>query len=197
MKETILSKASELFLVYGFKSVTMDDIAEKVGVSKKTIYAHFDNKNLLVAAATDAIFENICEGIDQIRAAQPNPIEEIYKVKTLMMTQLKDEKSSPQYQLQKYYPDTYQTLVQKQFDVIQECITDNMQRGMAQGLFRSEIDVDLIARLYFKGMTGIKDGDIFPQEQFEMNYLLERFIDYHIRGIATKKGLKILKKTQP
>ena len=197
MKENILTKATELFLTYGFKSVTMDDIASKMGVSKKTIYAHFDNKNILVAATTDALFDTISSGIERIQESEKNPIAEMYKVKAFMMQHLKDEKSSPQYQLQKYYPEIYHELVQKQFDLVQECITKNLKRGIEQALFRKEIDVDFITRIYFKGMTGIKDADTFPQERFDMNYLLEQFFDYHFRGIATAKGIKTLQKTNP
>src|SRR5210317_1140812 len=102
MKNKILEKATELFLIYGFKSVTMDDIANALGISKKTIYQHFKNKTKLVEATTLGLFNFISNGINCICAMDKNPIEEIYEVKSFAMTHLKDEKSSPIFQLQKY-----------------------------------------------------------------------------------------------
>ncbi|MGI9550098.1 MAG: TetR/AcrR family transcriptional regulator, partial [Aurantibacter sp.] len=104
MKTKILEKATELFLNLGFKSVTMDDLAREMGISKKTIYSHFENKTHLVEACTLHLFNTISQGIDYICSLGKNPIEELYEIKKFAMLHLKDEKSSPQYQLQKYYP---------------------------------------------------------------------------------------------
>ena len=104
MREKILQKAAEMFLNLGFKSVTMDDIANEIGISKKTIYAHFDTKTKLVEAVTFYLFNMISNGIDEINARKLNAIEELFAVKSFIGEHLKDEKSSPFYQLQKYYP---------------------------------------------------------------------------------------------
>ena len=109
-----------MFLNLGFKSVTMDDIARTSGVSKKTIYAHFSNKTDLVEAVTSYLFDTVCCGIDLIHEQQQNPIIELFEIKKFVMQHLKDEKSSPQYQLQKYYPKIFVELKQKQFEVMQE-----------------------------------------------------------------------------
>ena len=194
MREKILKGASELFLNYGFKSVTMDDIANKLGISKKTIYQHFANKTMLVETTTMFLFEFISEGINQICALEKNPIEEIYSIKQFVMEHLKDEKSSPQYQLQKYYPQIFSTLKSKQFEVMQSCVTDNLDRGIKLGLYRDTINVDFIARIYFNGMLAIKDKDLFPFQDFSMQMFMSDFLEYHLRGICTPKGLETLNK---
>lgn len=194
MRDKILKGASELFLNYGFKSVTMDDIANKLGISKKTIYQHFANKTMLVETTTMFLFEFISEGINQICALEKNPIEEIYNIKQFVMEHLKDEKSSPQYQLQKYYPRIFNTLKSKQFEVMQTCVTDNLNRGIKLGLYRDTINVDFIARIYFNGMLAIKDKDLFPFQDFSMQMLMGSFLEYHLRGICTSKGLETLNK---
>ena len=114
MREQILERATELYLNLGFKSVTMDDLAHEMGISKKTIYTHFKNKNQLVEACTLHVFNIISEGIDQICSLHKNPIEELYEIKRLVMQHLKEEKASPQFQLQKYYPEIHKTLRGKQ-----------------------------------------------------------------------------------
>ena len=194
MRNKILSGASELFLNYGFKSVTMDDIANNLGISKKTIYLHFDNKTKLVEATTMHLFNSISCGIDDICALQKNPIEEIYSIKQFITEHLKDEKSSPQYQLQKYYPKISNALKSKQFKVMKTCVLDNLTRGKDQGLYRESINIDIIARIYFSVSLAIKDKDLFPENLYSMNTLVNTYIEYHLRGICTPTGLETLNK---
>jgi len=194
MREKILSNAAELFLNYGFKSITMDDISNHLGISKKTIYQHFENKTSLVEAVSLYVFENISCGISGICALKKNPIEEIYDIKQFVLEHLKDEKSSPQYQLQKYYPKIFNTLKKKQFEVMQECVKDNLTRGVEQGLYRSNINIEFISRIYFNCMVVLKDREVFPLNNFSMNTLMEYYLEYHLRGICTEKGLLTLHK---
>jgi len=195
MKDKIILNASDLFLTYGFKSVTMDDISNKMGISKKTIYQHFSNKTDLVEATTMSLFQIISEGIDHICALENCPIEEIYDIK-----HLKDEKSSPQYQLQKYYPQICSTLKEKQFNVMHNCVLKNLERGISLDLYRDSIQPEFIARIYFSGMNAIKDKDLFSNDMFAMKTLMANYLEYHLRGISTQKGIeklnKIIKKKQ-
>lgn len=194
MKESIVEKASEMFLSYGFKSVTMDDIANEMGISKKTIYVHYSNKAKLVDAVSFYLFDSICDGIDHICDCSANPIQELYDIKMFVMQHLKNEKSSPQYQLKKYYPETYKKLHSAQFRKMHESVQESLQKGVDTKLFRANLDVDFIARLYFNGMVGIKDDSIFPAEKFTKEYLLESFLEYHLRAIVSDKGMTILNK---
>ncbi|MDY2585932.1 TetR/AcrR family transcriptional regulator [Winogradskyella aquimaris] len=189
MREKIIHKASELFLSLGFKSVTMDDIANELGISKKTIYVHFPNKTKLVEATTLHVFETVSCGIDHICGLQKNPIEEIFEIKRFVMDHLKDEKSSPQYQLQKYYPRIFSTLKAKQFEVMQGCVVENLNRGIAMGLYRENLDINFISRIYFNCMVILKDQELFPLKNFSMNNLMENYLEYHLRGICTSKGI--------
>ncbi|PTM02625.1 MAG: TetR family transcriptional regulator [Bacteroidetes bacterium] len=195
MTEKIIHKSVDLFLSYGFKSVTMDDIANALGISKKTIYQNFDNKTKLVEATTLYMFELISHGIDCICSLEKNPIEEIYDIKQFVMEHLKDEKSSPQYQLQKYYPKIYKSLRVKQFDVMYQCVKSNLDRGIEIGIYRDTIHVDFITRIYFSNILAIKDEDLFSKKTFSMNMLMENYLEYHLRGICTQKGQDILNNT--
>lgn len=192
MKDKIIAKSADMFLTLGFKSVTMDDIANALGMSKKTIYQHFDNKTKLVESTTMHVFEIISHGIDCICALEKNPIEELYDIKRFVMDHLKYEKSSPQYQLQKYYPKIYATLKNKQFEVMHSCVNDNLKRGINKGLYRDTINVEFITRIYFNSMLAIKDKDLFPLKIFSMNMLMENYLEYHLRGICTEKGIETL-----
>ncbi|QLE00912.1 TetR/AcrR family transcriptional regulator [Galbibacter sp. BG1] len=192
MKEKILDKATEMFLTLGFKSVTMDDIAESLGISKKTIYQHFKTKTALVEASVFYLFDSICNGIDFICEASHNPIEELFHIKKFASEYLKDDKSSPQFQLKKYYPKIYERIIWKQFEVMYDSVKENIKKGVDTGIFRPEVDVDFTSRIYFSGMVSIKDTELFPSDIYKPSDIAEKFLEYHIRAIATEDGLKIL-----
>lgn len=192
MKEKILEKAADMFLNLGFKSVTMDDLANEMGISKKTIYAHFENKTKLVEETSMYLFCTIAKGIDYICSLHKNPIEELYEIKKFVMIHLKDEKSSPQHQLQKYYPGIHDYIRQKQFEVMKECVVENIKKGIEMEIYRDNLNIDFVSRIYFSGVTSVKDNRLFPQDKFPMTTLMDYYLEYHLRGIVTPKGRKIL-----
>ncbi|MCB0448492.1 MAG: TetR/AcrR family transcriptional regulator [Confluentibacter sp.] len=194
MRDKIIQKSTEMYLTLGFKSVTMDDIANELGISKKTIYVHFANKTKLVEAVTFEVFETVCDGIDGICNTSLNPIQELYDIKIFVSQYLKNEKTSPNFQLKKYYPQIYQRLHLKQFEKMHESVKISLQKGIETELYRSTINVDYISRMYFVGMSGIKDDNFFPNDIYNMEYLMESFLEYHLRAIVTDKGLQELKK---
>jgi len=192
MKNTIIHKSAELFLKYGFKSVTMDDIATELGMSKKTIYTYFETKTKLVSETALHIFYEIEKGINEICMEGFSPIKEIYEIKTNVMRQLYNEQTYPMYQLQKYYPKIFELIKAKQFEMLQNCVVTNIKNGIDQGFYRKDLDINFISRLYFNGILGIKNVELFPQEQFTSTYLIDSYLDYHLRAITTEKGLKTL-----
>ena len=80
----------------------------------------------------------------------------------------------------------------KQFDKMHKSVLESLNQGVITGVFRDSIDVDFISRMYFTGMTGIKDNRFFPPEHYQMNYLMESYLEYHLRAIVTDKGMTIL-----
>ena len=192
LKNTIIEKATKLFLQLGFKSVTMDDLAVSLGISKKTLYIHFENKHQLVKEVAYSIFEKVTRDIIKIKEGTSNPIEELHCVKMEAMKYLGSEKTSPNYQLQKYFPKIYEDLKTKEYQYLGEMVKSSLQNGIDSGLFRTEIDVEFVSRLYLNGMRGIRDIEIFPIEQFKIEDLFENYLDYHLRAIVTPEGMKSL-----
>ena len=194
MKEQLLNTATELFLSQGFKSITMDDIAREMGMSKKTVYSFYANKEAIVSASAMQMLTDVCSGIDTIFERELNPIEELYDIKKYVLEHINGERTSPMYQLQKYYPKIHQTLRKSQYEYMQSSVTRNVLKGIEQGLFISDISVEFVVNIYFTGMTGIKDETIFPKSAFPVSDLFDMYLEYHIRGIVTPKGRKILNK---
>jgi len=194
MKNKIISKCEELFLELGFKNVTMDDIAYAMGISKKTIYIHFSNKTELIEKVVFSVLEFFHKNIEQINKEAVNPIEELYDIKMFVMNYLKNERGSTQFQLKKYYPKIFEQLEVKKFQKMHSSVEKGLKKGIKLNLFRDNIDVGFISRVYFMGMTGIRNTDVFSEEDFSKNYLMESYLEYHLRAIVTAKGLKILNK---
>ncbi len=194
MQEQIIEKATEMYLTLGFKSVTMDDIAAQLGMSKKTIYQHFATKSELVEAVTMHMFETISCGIDAICHPEKNPIEELFEIKDFVLHKLKDEKASPIFQLQKYFPKIYKTLHGKEFCKMQDCVITNLQKGVVSGYYRDTLDIEFVSRIYYSSVHALKDKTLFSEEAFSLRTLEALYLDYHLRAIVTEKGLAVLEK---
>lgn len=194
MRDKILHKASELFLTLGVKSVTMDDLAERMAISKKTIYEFYANKYDLIKATTEFIFEKVICEIDGIcNKDKQNPIQNLFEINQYIHQKLKEDNNT-EFQLQKYYPDIYETLYEKKFNVVIEGITENLEKGIAMGLYRKDINIHVISRFYFNGTSTLKNPQIFPIEEYRVSELIHEYLVYFIRAIATPKGLKELEK---
>lgn len=193
MKKEIIKIATELFLSLGFKSITMDDISKKMGISKKTIYEFFENKEILVRASTNMKYNQVMNNIIKIKKSAKDPIMEVYLIKKELLQHLSNEKTSPQYQLQKYYPEIYHELKEKEFKIFNKMFKESLKKGVKMDLFRKEIRVNFITRIYFNGLRGIRDINLFPLDKYKIDELITDFFEYHLRAISTKKGLSLLK----
>ncbi|MDD3721231.1 MAG: TetR/AcrR family transcriptional regulator [Lutibacter sp.] len=192
MKETILKKAGEIFLKYGFKSVTMDDIASDLGISKKTIYKYYKNKVELVDEAVHYFHDGIYKTITNICALGYNAIQENFEIKKVFKEMFKNSDDSPMYQLEKYYPKTYKKIIDSEFLVFKECIADNLTKGIEEGLYRKDINLELITKFYFSLMLSLHNSNLHTYNKNTLRELETNAIEYHTRAIATSKGLKIL-----
>ncbi len=194
MRDKIIDKAGQMFLNLGFKSVTMDDMASELGVSKKTLYKYFSNKASLVDASTTAIQETIESNIASIKSKEYNAIEEEFKIKAIFNEMFKNAKGSPMYQLKKYYPEIYNKLMDREVCMFSECNTDNLTKGIAQGLYRRDIDHKLVTNFYFTLVFGVYDSTTYSDDIQELLKIEYHVLEYHIRAIATEKGIQELEK---
>ena len=192
MKKKILETARTEFIQYGFKSVTMDDIAKLLSISKKTIYEHFANKTELVKACVEFVFDELSKDISQIQKLESNPIKGLFEIKKIAIKHMANKSHSPQFQLQKYYPEIYTKLKQKELKTMGKGFKKSLKRGIEMKLFRPAIDIEFITRLYFNGITGLRNPELFPATEYDSRELLENYLDYHLRAIATTKGIALL-----
>ena len=192
MKETILKKAGEIFSKYGFKSVTMDDIANGMGISKKTIYKYYKNKVELVDEAVCYFHDEMHKTISNICTVGYNAIQENFEIKKMFKDMFKNSDDSPMYQLEKYYPKTYHKIIANELSVFKECINSNIDKGIEEGLYRKDINKELAIKFYFSLMLSIHDSSLYTYNKNTINILELSVLEYHTRAIATEKGLQIL-----
>ncbi len=194
LERDIVVSASLLFLQYGYKAVTMDDIAEHMHISKKTIYVYFSDKTSLVRSAVFHVFEEVKNKIITVQSSIENPIIALYEIKKIAVEVLGKKDKSPQYQLQKYYPAIYLEIRKKELSALGETFKMNLKKGMESGLFRTSIDTEFITRIYFNGFGGLRDIELFPPQDTDIDLIIGKYIDYHLRAIVTPKGLRFLEK---
>tara|TARA_R110002051_G_scaffold159510_1_gene230836 strand:+ start:133 stop:729 length:597 start_codon:yes stop_codon:yes gene_type:complete len=191
MKEKIIAKAGELFLKLGFKSVTMDDIASDLAISKKTLYKYFCTKNSLVEETTGVLQDSFLSIINKISNKGYNAIEENFEIKKMFKEMFQNASSSPIYQLKKYYPRIYEKTMEKEIVLFTECIKINFKKGIEDGYYRKDINIELITKFYFSLVFSIHEGMF---ENYKLPKLEQEVLVYHTRAIATEKGLKELDK---
>ncbi len=194
MEQDIIDKSRELFLLYGFKSVTMNDIARSLGMSKKTLYQWFDKKEDLISKVVAEFIEIEKEFVTIVVKKSKDAIEEMHDISLHVNQMLRKVNPSAIYDLQKYYRSTWNMIESYRSDFIFNCIKSNLNRGMEEGVYRKEIRPDIISRLYISMQVSISNPSTFPQDQFTQLDLYQASINYHIHGVLTRKGLDLLEK---
>lgn len=189
MRDKILERARGMFLTLGYKSVTMDDIASELAISKKTLYKYFDNKLALVEEATVGLHESCLMMVNAVVSQGYNPIKENFEIKKMFKEMFKTASSSPIYQLRKYYPKIHEKVMKKEMVAFSECLRSNLERGIQEGFYREEIKVELYTQFYFSLVFSIHDS---PIENHKIPELEKEALVYHTRAIATKKGIEEL-----
>ena len=191
MKEKIISKATELFLKLGFKSVTMDDIANEMCISKKTIYKYFCNKEILIEESTAMVHKAVHKSIDTIVAKNHNAIEENFEIRKMFKEMFKVGEASPIFQLKKHYPEIYENVMSREINECNAVFKQNIENGIQQGLYRKEISIDTYVEFYYTLIFSI-NGNTSTEK--EASILELQALEYHTRAMATTEGIIELEK---
>jgi AcrR family transcriptional regulator len=191
MKDKIIAKATDLFLKLGFKSVTMDDIAGEMCISKKTIYKYFCNKELLIAETTEIVHKAIHQSIDAIVAENHNAIEENFKIRKMFKEMFKSTDTSPAYQLKKHYPEIYNKVMSQEINECNAVFKQNIDKGIQQGLYRKDIQIETYVGFYYTLIFSINEN---VSSGIESNEKELQALEYHTRAMATAEGIIELEK---
>jgi AcrR family transcriptional regulator len=191
MKDKIISKSKEMFLKLGFKSITMDDIACEMCISKKTIYKYFANKDILIEESVLMVHEEVRETIEKIVEKNFNAIEENFEIRRMFKEMFKSAESSPIYQLKKHYPEIYNKVLSMQIEVCVKCFRDNIVKGIQEDLYRKDLDIDNYVKFYYTLIFNINENTMLEKDAQELEL---KALEYHIRAMATLAGIAELEK---
>jgi len=194
VQERIKQKADELFRRYGIRSVTMDDIAAQLGMSKKTIYQYYADKDQLVdAVALEEIKFSQDSCLTNADAAD-NAIEEIFMVMEFVEVMFRNMNPSMLYDLEKYHPGGYRKFLEHKNKFIYEMVKKNIERGIAEELYRAEIDVEILTRYRLESMMMAFNPGLFPSAKFNLVKLQHELLEHFLYGVSTLKGYKLILK---
>jgi len=194
LKQRIIEKATELYNHVGIKSITMDDVARELGISKKTLYQYVSDKKDLVKKVCEHELAKKRESFMQLSRGSLNAIEEIIEANKLVLKIIKEYNPTKFYDLKKYYPDIYNKIRKDQRDNMYRTMVANLKKGKEEGLFRKDLDENVIAKLYISRVEYPLESDLLTPEEFTSpRFIIQSFI-YHIHGIANEKGLKMVEK---
>ncbi len=190
----ILSKAEDIFLSYGIKSITMDDFATRLCMSKKTLYQLVSDKNDLVKKTMKNHIETEKKAIQEICRVHENAIDEIFAIGKHVLVHIRKMNPSAMYDLQKYHPEGWQMFVDYKNTFIYSCILNNLQKGIEQGLYRDDFNPDIVAKFYSARTEIVINQEIFPFPKYTVMDVYSEYLKYHVRAIASEKGIKYLEK---
>ena len=189
----ILNQAAILFSKFGVKSMTMDDIARQLGISKKTLYQYVDNKRDLVRKSIEIhIDQEECVMKDQLNV-EGNAIDELMAMTRLVGSQMKEMHPSVIFDLKKYHPDAHRCLVDHRDQFIYSNIKKNLESGVESGLYRNNINPEILTKLYLSMINVILDPQHNSLSDYSAAEVYTEMIRYHVRGIASAKGRDYLK----
>ena len=191
-QKEILDRAAHVIMRYGIKSVTMDDLARELSISKKTLYAHFGDKRkmiqMLVAAQVDGDKE--CCQI-QIQEAK-NAIDEMFRVTSFVSERLKNVNVTFFYDLRMSYPKAFQTMEDYKRGYIQETIIQNLNRGIKEGVYRQDLKPQIVAHIYLSNVEMVFGGREFDAINVSPYEIFIEIFMLHMRGIVSESGLQLL-----
>ena len=179
---------------YGIKSITMDDIAKGLGMSKKTLYQYVDNKKDLVYKVMNDHISCEKEALLEIHEKAGNAIEEMIMIGDHISHSLRKMHAAILYDLQKYYPQSWKQFTSFKVSFIYDRISNNIKRGQEEGQYRTDFNVDIVARIYIARIEMVFDQTLFPPQQFGILKIYKEYLMYHMRSIVSDEGKDYLEK---
>jgi AcrR family transcriptional regulator len=191
-KERILSKAADLFCRYGIRTITMDEIATQLGISKKTIYQFFTDKDDMVSAVIDLEIQHNEMECNHFRTVARDAVHQIFLALESLEEMLKYTNPLMLYDLEKHHPRSYVKLKEYKYRFLYQILMDNIQRGINEGLYRPEVDKDIVAKCRIESAFLVFNPDVFPHSRYRISEVNFELAMLFLHGVVTTKGKKLI-----
>jgi len=194
IEKEILTRSVSLFNRYGLRPVTMDDIAKDMSISKKTLYKYFANKEELVRKGVDESFTSITNLLlGLIDFKNGNAIDMLFAMDAQICNSIEEHDPSIQFQLERYYPEVNASLEKRKRDVIYLLVGENIHRGKEEGIYRLELNTEIVSFLYYsRARLMLREESFLEQSKWCIQEIMREILIYHIRGVASAEGIKYL-----
>ncbi|WP_267739823.1 TetR/AcrR family transcriptional regulator [Myroides injenensis] len=192
METTILEKATGMFLKQGYKTVTMDDISSELNISKRTLYEYYSSKSELIEKSLTYVNKQFLNQLESIIALKQDALQEMFSLHHDTQKIFEIDSSAAAYELHKYYPklgNKQKKYYKKKYVAL---IKKNLEKGIKEGVYRSDFDVDFVSVFMIVSFSAINDLDYFPESEYEHNDKRDLHLEYHLRSIISPKGMKSL-----
>jgi len=198
-QEKWLQRVAELFLRYGIKALTMDDVARELGISKKTLYQFVESKDDLVNKVMEIHLTVECSRAEEISNASADALDEMLLVIRENLGDMQRMKSNIVFELQKYHREAWEKIQAYQRGFLYDVVRNNLNRGVAEGLYRADFDVDIVSKLHLAQTFAIFDEAWFPKPPYNSVTLFREAIMHYLHGVLSEKGRRELelRTTQP
>ena len=193
VKENIITTAEELFLRYGFKRVTMDDIAREMAISKKTIYQYYKDKNEIVCCVTEQYLQKENAVIEKLEAESENVIEFLLKLSKQLRRHVVTVHPGAMDDLRKYFPQGWKIFTQYKREFFLKSMIRTLKKGMEEGYFRQNMNPEVLAVMRMEQIPLSFDQNLFPRSRFEFAEVQMELLRHFMAGIITDKGRELLK----
>lgn len=193
-KEKILNGAVGLFMKYGLRSISMDDIARHLSVSKKTLYQHFADKEDLITIVLSAHIEENRKQYEAITENSANAIDELAQISQCLRKDMAETNPSVLFDLQKFHPKAWEVWLDHRNKYIRESVVRNIRQGIEEGYYRPEVNAEVIAAIRIELISMGFDQSVFPQDTFNLAEVQSQIFDHFVYGLCTDKGKKLYQK---
>ncbi|ATL46155.1 TetR family transcriptional regulator [Chitinophaga caeni] len=194
VQERILDTAFMLFRQFGTRSITMDDIAVKMGISKKTLYAHFEDKDDLVFHAISRYLNVMQAQCEEGKEQSKDALEEMFLVMKMLEDKLRNMNPVALLDLQKFHAKSYQRFEEYKDVYIVETIKENLKRGIAEGLYREDIDIEIMSQFRAASCLICFRPDLFNMSGLDVGRVQRVLLEHFLFGISSTKGYKLIEK---
>ncbi len=189
LRERLLSATRDLFVRKGIKNLTMDEVAKELGMSKKTIYQMIESKDEFVQEVIERYIADEKKQLDVFATTALNPVDEIVHLYSHILTQNREMNPTVLIDMQKYYPKSWETLSEYRNVDMYKRVFDNLEKGKQEGYYVTNFDSDIVTKLYIGVLQVLANQELFPYQQYQFVNLLKEYLNYHLRAIASEKGL--------
>jgi AcrR family transcriptional regulator len=194
--DRIRLKANELMMQYGIRSVSMDDIAAALGISKKTIYQYFADKDELVEAVIREKIEHNQQCCLRDKSVAKNAVHEIFLAIDMMQEMFQNLNPTVLYDMEKFHPASFKQFLTHKYDFLFRIISQNLERGKAEELYRADINTEILVKARLESMMLAFNQQLYPKKKYSLVEVETQLTVHFLYGVATSKGFKLITKYQ-